>query len=54
MTSSDEEIAHEFGHFLDRFSQGKLKIKIIIQNLKVECTEIISCKMLELPMYVKT
>ena len=29
---------------LDRFSQGKLIMRIIIQNSKVECTEIISCK----------
>ena len=38
MTSSDEEIAHEFGEKkLDRFSQGKLIMRIIIQISKVEC-----------------
>ena len=55
ITSSDEEIAQELDIFLDRFSQGKMIMKIIIQNSKAECTEIISCKMLYLPrtMYVK-
>ena len=56
ITSSEEEIAQELGHFLDRFSQGKLITTIIIQNSKAECTEIITCKMLYLPrtMYVKS